>query len=548
MMRRSCLVFLLFAGSACAQAVERVSLSYLQFEGDDESIEAAVDATGNAIAFTSYGSTLVPRDRNLVADVFVRDRAAMTTVRVSVSSQGVEALGESWGPSISADGRVVAFSSEAANLVAADTNGVIDVFVHELVTGTTERISVSSNGVEGDAESSSPSVSANGRFVAFVSEATNLVPGDTNGWPDVFVRDRQLGTTVRVSLGPSGAQATRGSFQPRISADARFVVFVSDDPTLVAGDTNARADVFRHEIATGVTERVSLTWNGAEANEVSVAPSISANGDFVAFESVASNLVPGDTNGLSDVFVRDLVAATTFLVTRSVTGSGTDGDSFEPSISDDGRFVAFTSEAANLVTGDLNTLADVFLHDRARSRTVRVNLSHAGLEANADSGPCVVSGDGRHVVFPSEADNLVSGDFNGVTDVFLFAHCPPDVSAYGVGLPGTSGTPDVFVRTLPILGTTFALDLTNSSGANTSAALILGTQAIAIPILGGTLLASPDIVLDLGLPSVGLTIAFPLPGFPGLACAASHLQLAVLDPGAAQGIALSDGKRITFSF
>jgi Tol biopolymer transport system component len=224
---------------------------------------------------------------------------------VSVDSSGAQGDGSSGGGhiSISADGRSVAFRSFASNLVAGDTNGFLDVFVHDRETGVTTRVSVDSSGAQGNEESEMPSISADGRFVAFHSLGSNLVAGDTNGFFDVFLHDRETGVTSRMSVDSSGLQGDNGSYNPSISADGRFVAFESDATNFVAGDSNFTTDVFVYEQATGGTERVSVNSSGADGNDGSILPAISAHGGLVAFESFASNLVAGDTNRSPDVFV-----------------------------------------------------------------------------------------------------------------------------------------------------------------------------------------------------------------------------------------------------
>src|SRR4051794_5328017 len=254
---------------------------------------------------------------------------AGSTERVSVSSKGVQGNDDSGlydcsdagGPSISAVGGFVAFESYATDLVPGDTNDQGDIFVRNRKTGTTKRISVGPNGVQGNGESAFPAISADGRFVAFWSSASNLVPGDTNGAGDIFVRDRKLDTTERVSVGPKGRQANDESFVPAISADGRFVAFISAASNLVPGDTNRASDIFVRDRKLGTTERVSLSSDGLQGNSDSFwTPSLSANGRFVAFTSTATNLVPGDTNRQEDIFVRDRRLGTTELVSVSSRG------------------------------------------------------------------------------------------------------------------------------------------------------------------------------------------------------------------------------------
>jgi Tol biopolymer transport system component len=201
----------------------------------------------------------------------------------------------------------VAFSSLASNLVPVDANGTYDVFVRDRQSGTTELVSVDSNAVQGNGDSDVPAISGDGRFVAFTSFASNLVTGDTNGFGDVFVHDRQGGTTVRVSVDSTGEQGNgeSGFLRPAISADGRFVAFHSLASNLVALDTNGTEDVFVHDRQSGTTERVSLDSAGVQGNNGSFSASLSANGRYVTFDSVATNLVPGDTNGSQDIFIHD---------------------------------------------------------------------------------------------------------------------------------------------------------------------------------------------------------------------------------------------------
>jgi Tol biopolymer transport system component len=283
---------------------------------------------------------------------------------VSVDSSGAEANWESLYPTLSADGAFVAVGSSASNLVASDTNNCRDTFVRDRNAGTTERVSVDSSGAEGNSGSYYwTSISEDGRFVAFSSDATNLVAGDTNAARDVFVHDRQAGTTERVSVDSAGNQVMYvASDDPAISADGRFVAFDSLG-SFDTNDTNIYyTDVYVHDRQNGKTKVLSVDANGKSGNGNSAWPSISAHGRYVAFVSAADDLVPGDGNGFDDVFVRDRTSGTTRRT--SVDSSGGEGNwhSSSPSISSDGRFVAFTSEAWNLVAGDTNGVIDAFVH------------------------------------------------------------------------------------------------------------------------------------------------------------------------------------------
>ena len=230
--------------------------------------------------------------------------AAAKTKLVSRSTDGTRGDSYSRDPSISGNGRYVAFESNATNLVGNDTNGKRDVFVHDRKTGKTKRVSKRSDGTEGDNDSGDPSISDDGRYIAFDSNATNLVKNDTNGVWDVFVHDRKTGKTKRVSKRSDGTEGDNYSGDPSISDDGRYLAFESDATNLVGNDTNGARDIFVHDRKTHKTKRVSKRSDGTEGDSTSYDPSISGNGRYVAFASYATNLVKNDTNGSKDVFRR----------------------------------------------------------------------------------------------------------------------------------------------------------------------------------------------------------------------------------------------------
>lgn len=407
--------------------IERVSITTDGMEGNGASSPYALSADGRFVAFFSDASNLVPGDTNGVRDVFVYDQQTDTIERVSVATDGTEGNGLSSGPTLSADGRYVVFSSSADNLVASDTNGVSDTFVYDRQLHTIERISVATDGTQGDGKSSLGSLSADGRYVAFSSSAGNLVPGDTNGETDIFVYDRQTHSIECVTRTPDGTQGNGDSTLARISADGRYVTFSSGANNLVPGDTNDTPDligydIFVHDRLTHSTERVSVASDGTQANGQSLQPTISADGRFVEFVSFASNLVAGDTNARHDIFVHDLQTNTTERVSLAADGTQANNTSIGyGSISADGRYVAFVSMAINLVPGDTNypVAFDVFVYDRQTDDIRRVNLAADGTQANSNSGNISISADGRYLAFYSAASNLVPGDTNGVDDVFI---------------------------------------------------------------------------------------------------------------------------------
>jgi Tol biopolymer transport system component len=387
-------------------------------QGNSGSTNPSISTDGRYVAFISYATNLVTGDTNGVHDIFVRDRQTGTTTLVSKSSSGTEGDAQSVAPSISADGRYVAFYTASTNLVTGDTNGVPDIFVRDRQTGSTYLVSKSSTGVLGDGTSAGPSAGG-GRFVAFFSGATNLVSGDTNAAVDVFVRDRQTGTTTLVSRSSSGTEGDAQSDAPSISADGRYVAFESDATNLVPGDTNAKTDIFVRDRQTGTTYLVSKSSGGVQGDGPSLNPSISADGRYVAFYSLATNLVSGDTNGKTDVFVRDRQTGSTTLVSKNSAGTEGDDNTVYPVISSDGRYVVFGSYATNLVSGDTNTKRDIFVRDRQTGTTTLVSKDSSGTIGNGNSEYPGISSDGRYVAFESDATNLVSGDTNSAADIFV---------------------------------------------------------------------------------------------------------------------------------
>ncbi len=412
---------MLFALPSAAQSTFRVSVDSAGAQANNDSgfYRVSITADGRFVAFDSVASNLVAGDTNASADVFLHDNWSGTTERVSVDSFGAQGNSDSTWPSLSADGRFVAFESSASNLVPGDTNGKHDVFVRDRVTGITERVSVDGIGSQGNAHSYWPSISANGDFVAFVSDASNLVAGDTNGWGDVFVRDRTLGTTERVSVDSAGAQGMNISDSPSISADGNLVAFASWSETLVTGDTNVTKDIFVHDRQSGATELASVSTSGAQGNYPSDQPSISADGRFVAFCTNSSTLVSGDTNIVEDVFVRDLQAGTTERVSISTSGAQASTTCAGPSMSADGRFVVFHTGSNTLVGGDTNGSVDVFLRDRLNGTTSRVSVDSAGGQVSGNSDKATLSADAGVVAFRSFSGNMVPNDTNGWYDVFV---------------------------------------------------------------------------------------------------------------------------------
>lgn len=396
-----------------------ISVNSSGAQGNNWSDDSAISADGQLVVFRSPATNLVPGDTNSEIDIFVHNRQTGATTRISVDSSGMQANYGSYRPVISANGRFVSFHSYASNLVPNDTNGAWDVFVHDLQTGTTTRASVNSFSVEGNSESMYPVLSEDGRFVAFFSSASNLVPEDNNNAADVFVHDLETGTTTRASVDSSGVEGNNDSMYPALSANGRFVAFESRASNLVLGDTNGTVDVFIYDRQTETTTRLSVDSLGMQGNSASYMPSMSLDGRLVAFFSDASNLVPGDTNGARDVFIHDRQTEMTTRISVDSLGTQGNDESRDPAFSANGRFVAFFSRASNIIPNDTNGQLDVFVHDLEAGTTTRVSVDSAGLQGNDASEKPAISADGRYVAFDSYASNLVLGDINSAIDIFV---------------------------------------------------------------------------------------------------------------------------------
>ena len=391
-----------------------VSSDDVQGERGSGSFHISVSSDGRYVAFDSLASTLVDND------VFVRDTFTGTTTRVSVDSDGVQGDSDSLWPAISADGRYVVFLSTADNLVAGDTNSFADIFVHDMVLGTTSVVSIDAAGDFGDGDSSLPAISADGRYIAFSSAADNLVNGDGNGANDVFVYDTSLATLTLVSVNTYGSQGDTDSDSIELSADGRYAVFDSTADNLSSQDLNGDNDVFLRDLVLGTTISLSTDQNGNHGNSPSFAPTISADGRFVAFCSGATNLVDGDNAGFEDVFVRDTHGGTITRISVAANGDEGNGQSCNPSISADGRYVAYASTASNLVANDGTTAStDTFVYDMFTGVTTRLSAGSLGADGNSSSSNATISPDGSAIAFRSSASNLVANDINEQSDVFL---------------------------------------------------------------------------------------------------------------------------------
>ena len=367
------------SGRSHGRDFELISVSNAGRQGNNDSDRATMSADGRYVAFASLADNLVPGDNNHSSDVFVRDRRNDTIERVSVGPLGVEGqrgqrlLSLLGTPDISADGRFVAFASEASNFVAGDIPVTADVFVHDRRTHTTELISRGLDGLPAGG-STAPSISGDGRFVAFRSFSDRLVPdGNPNFVDHVFVVDRVTRAIERVDVANDGTLADGGAFNVAISADGRFVAFDSSAGNLVAGDGEQALDVFVHDRRTGRTEGISTRRPTGHVHRQQPAVVDLGDGRFVGFESTDPTLVRDDANGVLLRCVRLRSGAPRLrLVSRNSDGEQGNDDSFGALVSDDGRFVVFSSRASNLVRRDTNQAVDVFRRDLEEGKTERL--------------------------------------------------------------------------------------------------------------------------------------------------------------------------------
>lgn len=391
---------------------------------------AHIIALGAITLFAGSGRSLADDEPGCIGDPL----SVSSIVRVGLADDGSEPMWQTRYPTVSADGRFVAFGSLDPDLVPEDTNNFTDVFVRDILTGEVTRISSSYDGGAANYFSEIATISGDGRFVAFQSYATNIVEGDSNHLEefeyggDVFVHDRLTGLTTLASVATDGTQGNRASALPAISHDGRFVAFQSQSTTFVPGA--ARSQIYVRDRLKGETTCVSVSSAGVIGDADSGGVEMSADGRVVVFASNARNLVPDDTNNVADIFVHDRATGETTRVNLSSTGEQALGFSTLPAISPDGMFVVFQSEAANLVAGDTNGESDVFLHNRATGETTRVSVASDGTQGDKGViGKPRVSDGGRVVVFIAESHNLIPADF-AHDDVL--AHVPATGQTIGV--------------------------------------------------------------------------------------------------------------------
>jgi Tol biopolymer transport system component len=418
--------------------------------GNSNSSAPVISADGTKVIFQSAASDLIPGDTNGQYDLFLKDLTTGAITLVNTAADGTVAQGIFFRYTLSADGTTVAFASDADSLVPGDTNGTFDVFVKDMVTGQVTLVSQTAGGVSANGFSTSPALSADGTLVAFESRADDLVPGDTNGQADIFVRDLSTDTVTLASLTADGSQTDGMSVSPLLSADGSKLVFTSAATNLVPGDVNGEMDTFIKDLSTGQITLVSQAADGTQPNRISGGMGLSDDGSKVMFVTAADNLIPNELNDTDDVFVKDLATGALTLVSQSADGVQSNGWSGDARISGDGTKVVFVSNATNLVPDDTNGLTDVFMKDLTTGAVTLVSRSPDGTGSGANWGdPATISFDGSRVAFSSAAADLSPDDANGpLLDVF--------VATFGATDPGRK-----------ILGTRRADSLTGGDGDDT---------------------------------------------------------------------------------
>ena len=384
----------------------------------DHSFHPSISSDGRYVVYSSTAANLAPNDTYGSSDVFIYDRQTGKNSLVSMNSQGVKGDGFSAAGMISANGRYVVFHSNSKNFGAGNSPNQ-DVYVRDLRKGLTSRVTNAVGGGSSNGDSNSWSISGDGRFVAFSSTATNLVADGTNSNWNIFLYDRQTGTIRLASVASDGSQSDGFSMEPVVSDNGRWVAFWSGADNLAPNDTNGIYDVFVHDFKTGLTQRASLASDGTQANNGSDRFSMSADGRYIVFQSYASNLVRKDTNNSRDIFLHDMKTGKTTRINVSKTGSQANGDSSMPSISPDGEYVTFISNADNLVPSDKKNIGEVFIKSLKSGDIRLISRASNGALGKGEPIESRVSNDGDWVTFSSADTNLAPNDTNGFVDIFL---------------------------------------------------------------------------------------------------------------------------------
>ncbi len=437
------------AGPATASSVPApvslASITALGVKGNDNSLDPDISSSGQRVAFDSRADNLAAGgDTNLGDDIFVKDLTTGDLFLASSSDPGTIGDDFSVGPSIGAAGTRVGFYSAATNLDPGDVDALYDVYVKVLDTGNIILASTSDVGVKGNGYSLAPSLARLGKKLAFYSTSTNLDPLDVDLTADIYLKNLATGDIRLVSTSTGGTKGNGYSSEPSLASNVDVVAFASLATNLDPADADSISDIFVKDLTTGTLTLASTSDAGVKGSNSSIHASISSGGRWVAFESTSDNLDPSDADIDADIYVKDLTAGDLVLVSTSDDGVKGNGRSFQPSISGDGRRVAFYSESTNLDPADTDTEADVYVKDLATGDIVLASTSEDGVKGDARSATASLSGKGKYVAFQSEAANLDPADTDNVIDIFRKEPliCTRVGTAGNDVLNGTSG-PDV---------------------------------------------------------------------------------------------------------
>lgn len=494
--------------SGSYEIVTQVNSLLSSTTGNGDSYIGAINHDGTVIAFDSFASNIIADSVGTQGQVYARRTSNGQVQLVSSSASGVASNQNSRNPSLTLDGQWVAFESMASNLVSDDFNGNYDIFVKNINTGAIERISTTAQGAEANNSSWDASISGDGRFVAFISQSNSFDSNDQNGTQDIYVKDRQTGRVIRASTNAIGTDANSFSQMPKISSDGRIVVYSSDANNLALNDTNQSGDIFAKNLVTGALQLVSADASENAGNNQSLRPSVSSDGRYVVFESDATNLVPNDSNDRSDIFRKDLLTGQVVRVSTTSSGQQADGASYNASVSNDGRFVLFASQA-NLdgmsVTGNLALFLKDLHTGEVRRVLARPDGTPVGTELNYLSA---ISGDGQQAVVSYGGGDAVWTDRNGFQDIFSvkFGTVPAiqlsrqglgvfevDTAGFGVGsiIQGPNNAFDSYNR-LAIDGVGYA--------TNNASTLTDGSQSVVTPTV---LMSGLEVSREVYVPSSG---------------------------------------------
>lgn len=444
----STLVLLLMVRRSVADVanMERVSLGTGSVQGDKDSFYISLSQDANIVAFESFNTNWWEDQKDInFADIFVRDRTTDVTTKISVTPSGGPSDQRSFDPKVSADGRYVSFISYATNLVPHDTNrhdyvdDGLDVFLYDRTTALLKRVSLDWKGEQIDANNVG-FITPDAAYVLFVSQGYEVVQGDNNSGRKsaLYKRNLQTGAIERITKGVSGEFPNATVVGPSASYDGRYIVYVADASNLIADDTNGERDVFLYDSVTRQTQLISKPVGGGQSNGWSSRAVISADGRYIAFHSFATNLVPGDTNGQADAFVYDRLSGQLEIVSRSSSGLLSNGESKEPGICGNGRYVIFTSEATNLVSLPHNGERQIYVRDRQLGETFLATENVSGGMSNGRGHRGTLSADCKMVGISTEASDIILNDTNGARDLFVARiMLPADLSGSSMSATGS---------------------------------------------------------------------------------------------------------------